>query len=256
MSETVEQKPAEGETTATLKYERPDPAVLSRAANVRLSTAQAMSITNDKELELAAAELREIKGAMDRLEERRMAITRPMDAAKKAVMDLFRQPMQALEQAESILKKGIGRYQLEQKRKAEEEQRRQAAAAAELRRQEAERADQLRREAEADAAAGNTAAAMEKQEAAAIAETVAQAMVAAAPPPVAVAKGVSSRAVWKGRVIDKAALVRHIAANPAGLLHVLDVNEGELNKLVNATKGAMPLPGVENYEDAITSARR
>lgn len=61
------------------------------------------------------------------------------------------------------------------------------------------------------------------------------------------AKGV--RGKWKAEVTDKAALIKHIAAQlaqgDASLLHLLDVNESQLNKVADLQKEGLKLPGVK-----------
>ena len=72
--------------------------------------------------------LRDIKSAGKALDDRRKGITTPLDAAKKAVMDLFRAPTEALDRAEATIKRGLADYESEQRRiaeaKAETERRR------------------------------------------------------------------------------------------------------------------------------------
>lgn len=61
------------------------------------------------------------------------------------------------------------------------------------------------------------------------------------------AKGV--RGKWTGEVTDKAALIKHIAAQlekgDESLLHMLDVNTSNLNKLADMQKAGLKLPGTK-----------
>ncbi len=100
------------------------------------------AVSNDVEYADGAEELKRIKQQQQILEDRRFAITRPMDAAKKAVMDFFRPFSDRLDDAEIHVKRALTGYAVEQKRIADE------AARIERQRQEKE-AKRLREEARA-----------------------------------------------------------------------------------------------------------
>lgn len=111
-------------------------------------SAGAIKITSKSMCQIAVDEMQELQTKLDQLTERRMTITRPMDAAKKAVMDLFRGPTERCETAIANLKKSILTFQREEKAREQE---------AERKRQEEERKariaaeqEQLRIQAEAD----------------------------------------------------------------------------------------------------------
>jgi hypothetical protein len=111
-----------------------------------------------------------------------------------------------------------------------------AAKAAELNTQ----AEQIKAKANEDAATALTTAA-----------------VLSMPAPVAhVSKpaGFSTRAKWKARVTNKLELVKFIAANPQ-FLHVLDENQGALDKLAGALMENFNLVGAEAYKDTIAAVR-
>lgn len=88
-----------------------------------ISRSKAIVITNQTELDAAVLLLLEVKQRYKDLESQRKSITNPMDIAKKAVMDLFRNPMSKLEELETKLKKAIMVFDEEQKRLAAEEQK-------------------------------------------------------------------------------------------------------------------------------------
>lgn len=81
-------------------------------------------IANQEQLVLAALLLIDVKNRYKELDAQRKTITNPMDAAKKAVMDLFRNPLTKLEKAEEGLKKAIMKYDDERKEIARIEQAR------------------------------------------------------------------------------------------------------------------------------------
>lgn len=123
----------------------------------------ALTITDTAGYAAGGVLLREIKAAAKTLDERRKSITAPLDAAKRAVMDLFREPTDRLDAAEVAVKRGLAEYDAEQQRQAqaraaaerdrirkEEEERQRKAAEAQAAREEEERLVQRRREREAE----------------------------------------------------------------------------------------------------------
>ena len=133
------------------------------------------------------------------LEARRKEITKPLDDAKKSVMDLFRPATDALASLERIMKPKIAAFQ----HKQEQLRRQEQAAADEKARKERER---LEKRAEAAREKG-------QEEKAAALEEKAFTTVAAAPatPEVSVT-GVSMRKVWKAEVTDVKQLCALIAS--------------------------------------------
>lgn len=214
-----------------------------KSAVALLEAAQTYVIDCDEMYECAAADLQAIKALQKTLEEKRFSITKPMDAAKKAVMDLFRVPTNGLEMAESILKKQIDRW-LDAKEKARIAAHREAEKAA------AAEKERLASEAQQAADAGDvhTAAALEMQ--------AAVTTVAAPLPNKYKATGISQRKVHKGVVTDAKALMTHVLGNETLLaMGIIEINQGALNKYVASTEGKIALPGVENTTEGSISAR-
>jgi membrane protein involved in colicin uptake len=209
------------------------------ALEIKVDSAEMMAIAGD--------ELRGIVTKRKRIEEMRLAITRPMDEAKAKIMDLFRAPTDRLGQAESLLRDEITQYQRIEREKADQLRReaeaKAAAERAELERQrqaalEAERqaqiaqqqaddaarakADEARRAGDEAAAAAAEAVAHQQREAAQRAaeeaaqraeEMQQQIELAEIAPPQAVvsiapkAAGISTTKRWKAEVTDLSALV-------------------------------------------------
>lgn len=272
-----------GTTDAVVPYKKPNAAALVALADSNLEIAKDFEITTQKGADLAAEELAKIKAIAKRLEDWRLSITRPMDQAKDAVMDMFREPKEKLAEAERLLKQAINKFINEQRRIAAEAQAKaEAAARAERERLEREAAEQRRKAAEEAAAAEKArahAAALEREGKLAAAEAerrqaealqaksveseeiaatkVDTAAVIVAPRisagPVKVA-GTGSRKTWKARVTDKQAFVAFIATRP-DLLALVLFDDGAINKLAAALKGELKFPGVETYEDEILTSR-
>lgn len=205
----------------------------------------ANSITIDSPLmyQEAAEELKSIKAKSKTLEDRRKAITAPLDAAKKSVMDLFRAPLAALEEAERIFKRKMITFDDEQRRKAAEEARQREAAA----RRERER---LEREAEEARASGDeaTAAVLEQT----------RDVVTAAPTTVAapVAQGIARTVRWSAEVEDKEAFIRFcLTPEGAQYFDALTIDMRPLNQMAVALKEKMNVPGIKAVSTAGLSAR-
>lgn len=151
-------------------------------------------ITNDDEARLAAHLDGEIKAEIDKLTELRFSITRPIDAAKAKVMDLFRPRELLLINFRKANKAEIIRWdnaKLEERRKAQEEENRRAA---ELERQEKEK---LRAAAEKAMESGDVAKAQAFESLADTTEIRPANKLTEARP------GVAIRTVWKFQVVDE-----------------------------------------------------
>lgn len=258
-----------------LQVPQPEQA-LFKQATAALSMAKEYTIDGPEMRDLAATELTKIKGLQKSVETMRKGITQPIDAAKKAVMDLFRAPTTYLDQAEAILKGAIGDYdRAENRRRLEEQARLEEAARQERARMEAEaaartaaaeaEAQEIQRKAEAAAAAGdvetaarlNAAAESRVEQGVAEAVTLQQtatlitAPIAQAAPQT---KGVSTRKVWKAEINDKHALIRYVAEHPE-YVDLLEPNMPAINKIALALKANCPLAGVRVFEDDVIAVR-
>ncbi len=258
-----------------LQVSHPDQALFKSAINA-LNTAKAYEIDSADMRDLAARELTKIKTLQKDVDGKRKSITSPIDAAKKAVMDLFRAPLEYLDQAEVILKGSIQTYdRAEEKKRLAEQARLEEAARQERAKLEQEaaaceaaaraEAEQIQKAADEAAAAGKAedaarlaseAQSRVEQGAAEVTmlqqtATLVSAPVAAAPRKTA---GVSTRMVWKAEVSDKLALIRYIAEHPE-YVDLLDANMPAVNKIALALKANCPLKGVRVFEDAVIAAR-
>lgn len=221
----------------------PSAATLSRGANAALELVSEFAITDDATFALGADELKAIKAKASSLDEQRKAITAPMDAAKKAVMDLFRAPIEALQTAEGILKSKMLTYQKEQQAKAD-------AARLEAERIAREEREMLAKEAKELAAQGRTGEAAIKQQ-------VAQ-MIVAAPvdaPQAPTAKGISTRETVEFEVADLHSLIKHVAAHPE-LVNMLAPDTTKLRAYVRGLGMQCNLPGVRVFVKQSLAASR
>lgn len=268
----------------TVAYDASTAIVLQGQAQAALTSAQDLIIDSPSMYELAGEELRNIKALQKKVEESRTSITGPLNAALKAVNDLFRAPKEYLEQAEAAVKRPMVAFTQEQERIAAEARRAaEAAAAAERRRlaeeqaaqelaarEAAEAAAAAQRQADEAAAAGDaeTAAAAQEQariqsEAAANAQAEAQATAQiaevitmhVAAPAVSKAAGVSGRTNYTAQVDNLLELVKAVAAGTAPI-EAICANDKFLGAQAKAFKKAGPLfPGVTAVAERILSAR-
>jgi hypothetical protein len=198
-----------------------------------------LTISTQTELDLASVVLKEVKTRYKELEAQRKAITMPIDDAKKAIMELFRQPLNALESAENKLKGLMLGYTAEQERKAREEQ----ARLQKLADQEAEKQKKILEAKIARAeASGKTAKveALEQEK-----ENIIPIAAPVVAPQIETPKGVSYRDQWSAEVTDISLVPREW----------LIANQPALNKIAQATKGTIVIPGVKFLSTKILASR-
>lgn len=219
----------------TTPVNNPQALELAASSEQILTLASSYTVTTAAQYEFAAGELKNIKASTKALEEMRKTATRPLDEAKAAIMDWFRPVGERYAQAEKMIKSAMLTYQ-------QEEERKRAIAEAQAR--EEARKEQDRVNAEALAAADRALASGNKETADAIIAAVPD--VKPAPVPVAVTKikGISTRKVWKFRVVDKSKVPEEYKI----------VDETLLGKVARSSQGAISVPGVEFYSEDTLAA--
>jgi hypothetical protein len=117
-----------------------------------LRAAQAFTIETDDDYALAATNATTLAGIGKAAEERRLSITRPMDEAKRKVMELFAHIVDPCTQAVTLYKRAMIAYQNKKQREREAAERAAADAARVLEQQQRDAAAKLQREADERAA--------------------------------------------------------------------------------------------------------
>lgn len=196
-----------------------------------LADAKSFQITTAHEYDLAGTDLKRIKDRMRELDAQRKELTRPLDAAKKKIMDFFRKPEQFLKDAESVYKRSMLSFQAEQQRKAREEQER-------LRRLQQAEQERLAREAEALEQAGDHATAN------AIIEQAATMPEAIVPVEQVKVDGVKTRTTWTAELIDKQAVIKAVAEGEIPMV-ALEVNMTFFRQQAVSLKDAFNYPGIK-----------
>lgn len=205
---------------------RPEVRELHQSTDAIVSLASTYTVTTAEHYTAAGDDLKRVKAAQKRLEEVRTAITRPMDAAKKAVLEFFRAPEAKLADAENRIKRAMIGYQTEQERIRREQQAKLEADA----RKERERIA-------AQAAKAEAAGKVEKAEALQIraAQVVAPVVMTEQPK----VTGISLREVWRFEVVDATAVPREYLA----------IDEKKIGQIVRAMKGDTTIPGVRVWAE-------
>jgi len=116
--------------TETVTIDTSSAAALNSQAQAALYSANDLVIDSPDMYAIAGSELQEIKALQKVVEERRTAITGPLNLALKNVNDLFRAPADYLKQAEAAVKRPMIEWQSEQERLFEVARRAAAAVAA------------------------------------------------------------------------------------------------------------------------------
>jgi predicted phage tail protein len=253
---------SESEKIVELSISAPDRELFDQADTRLMEARGSWGITKADDYDAAGKSLSVIKGLQKQLEEKRTSITKPLNEALKRVNDFFRQPREALEQAEEIQKKHMlgWREQLAKIARAEQarldelarkEREAMAARAAEVERKAKEKADAMRAaatNAQEKLAAEKAAAKREDDariKAEALREQAAQVKAPTVATPVVKSAGQSVRESWSFEVFDVTLLPREYVV--ADLV--------KIRAVVNATKGTVPIPGVRITKGETMSSR-
>lgn len=247
----------------------------SRDAIAILNRAKMIKVTCKADQDIALTEVSKIKKFSQRLEAGRKKITAPLDAAKKAVMDLFRGPAEDLEEAERLYKRELLSFEQEQRRRAEEAQRKiEEDARKEEERKRKIKEDQEKAWREKEEAASKDAErllaegkAEEAQKAMDLANKAAKKAEERAeeadqvyvPRPIVEevekAEGQSVVCTWKAEVTDLFALCNAIARGELPETVVAPVMK-ELNALARTWKNKKTFEGVRFYAEENLAIRR
>ena len=209
----------------------PEVRELAEQTDQLLQIASSYRVTTAAEYTAAGEELKKVKAAAKRLDEIRKSMTKPLDAAKRAIMDFFREPETKLQRAESDIKRAMIAYSEEQERIRREEQRKAEEAARKER-------EKLEAQAATAAAAGKIERAEQLEQRAA---TVVAPVIQREAPKVT---GLATREVWKFEIIDASALPREY----------LTVDEKKIGAVVRALKGDTNIPGVRVWAEKSLAA--
>ena len=217
----------------------------ARSANALLSLAQNCKIETHDDAEIVAGDIGTIKSKIKALDDKRKSITKPLDEAKAAIMDLFRSPVDLLTQAEAHYKRAYADWQTRERLRLEAEAAEQRRITDELARQAQAEADRLQEQLQSASLADDEIESIAAQaEASRIeAETIRHlAPTASAPQKVA---GLSARENWDFEIVDANLIPREY----------LMPDEKKIRQIVKAMKSQTNIPGIRAFSDSIISAR-
>ena len=245
-------------TIAPIKTDNVDVAITE--SNIVLKEIQSIDVKDQLSYERVASIRKVVNSKIKELDAERKEITVPLDTAKKKIMELFNKPLAICKQVLTACDVMMIAYTDLQERKRKEEQDRldRIAEAARKKKEEEERVwrekeDAKRKEAEKLAAEGKeeearkaqaeadkaTAKADKKQDQAA--EVIAPVAAARVEKP----QGVSYVERWSGEVVDESILPREYMVP----------DQSKINKVISATKGTLPIPGVKIIKTRTVSSR-
>jgi len=206
-------------------------------APLMLKQAEAVVINTQQQYEAAKEMLDIVKGAWKSNEANRKTIAAPLNLAKAALQDLFRNPLETFKKAESIIKDAMIAYDDKMEAKRIAEQRKIDAKA---RVEEEKKRKELEARAEKWAAKGKIAKAEELQEQAEEVEIVAP-VVAAKVDKIA---GLSYQTNWKFKITDIDKIPREY----------MIPDEVALKKMAGVMKDIRKIAGVEFYSVKIAKS--
>lgn len=236
MTEATGIAPAESVTAAEDAVGREDAQIAELEAS-----AGALTIETAEQLQSSSTMLTAIKTRQKDMTELRLSITRPMDEAKRRVMEVFQPALDRLGSAERAIKNAVLTYTQETERRRREEQ---AALDADAER-ERQRLATLAEKQESEGHEVRAEASRER------AETVTAPTVARAPTPTG---AVHVRTTWHAELVDVSELVKACAAGraPTGLLQP---DMTALNAMARTLKERFDIPGVKAVAEQGVSAR-
>lgn len=231
-----------------VKTGAPDTTEVERMIPAVQGMATAIVVSNEGEAEVAANFVREVKAKKQVVLDLLNPSVEKAHAAHKSLTELRKKLTDPFDEAERAVRLKINHW-------ADEEQRKRDEAARLLREQaRKEQEEAALREAEARKQAGVADLDLDAaaRDAGFQAELVHDEALEAAPKPKVA--GVSMGRVWKAQIVDKEALVKYVAANPA-VLHYLDPNQKLLDSMAKQQHEKLSIPGVRPVSSAASSIR-
>jgi len=209
---------------------------IQQAKNI-LNEAKECIVKNQEQYILAGTNLKEIKGKIKKLEQERRAMTRPLDESKKKIINLFKEPISKLEQAEKIIKQAILKYiqeQEEARKKLEEKLRKETEL------KEKKKKEQLLKRALKAKEKGLEDKAEELKEEAEMVQFISPTVMSQIPNQ----QGITTKKVWK-YIIEDINIIPKI---------YFKLDEVKIKKTINALGAEANIPGIKIYQEAIVSA--
>lgn len=213
--------------------------------------ANAIRIVDQATYDLAAAMIKEIVGLKAQAQAEFREPKQKAYETHKAICDMESRYVKPLDEARQIIRQAIGSWDSKQRRLREEAE---TKLREEARRQAED--ERLRQAAEAQRLALDRGATAEEAESH-VTEILDAPLVvnAPSPPPTYTkAQGVSTRYVWKTRVIDPKAFIKAVAEGKIPIA-MITINTKKLDDLASTLGSELQYPGVEVYQDTIVAVK-
>ena len=204
-----------------------------------LEQAKILTINNPTDYEGAAEFTKQVKTLNKRIKDYWEPLKKSARASWQSLVDREKELLTPLEQAETEVKKKMAAYQ----RKVQEEERAARLLAEKLKREESERLLQQATEA---AEKGNEMESEILLAQAEIIETTKPVIQMQAP----TARGISTRTMYKAKIVDESKVPVEVAG-----VTIRPVDISAINKLAQASKGKLQIPGIEIYTEDSVSVR-
>ena len=201
--------------------------------------AQMLTINTAQDYDGAAEFTKQVKALSKRIKDYWAPLKKAARDAWQSLVDREKELLKPLEQAENEVKKKMAAYQ----RKVQEEERAARLLAEKLKKEEAER---LLAEATKAAEEGREMESEILLAQAEIIETSQPAVQMQAPK----ATGVSTRTLYRARIVDES----KVPVEVAGVV-IRPVDLAAVNKMAQASKGKIQIPGIEIYEEQSVAVR-
>ena len=201
--------------------------------------AQMLTINTAQDYDGAAEFTKQVKKLSKRIKDYWEPLKKSARASWQSLVDREKELLTPLEKAEAEVKTKMAAYQ----RKVQEEERAARLLAEKLKKEEAER---LLAEATKAAEEGREMESEILLAQAEIIETSQPAVQMQAPK----ATGVSTRTMYRARIIDES----KVPVEVAGVV-IRPVDLAAINKLAQASKGKIQIPGIEIYEEKSVAVR-
>lgn len=224
-------------TAVAVETEQVEVQLRGRVAT-EVEQANSLGVNDQESYDFAGGVVVRIKRVLADIDKRFKPMQQAADAAKKAILNQRALLEDPLLEAEKIIKNKMSQHWLAAENARHAEQRRLEDA--ERKKREAELAKAVKK-----GASEEQIQQIQQRPMVAVAPTIAKPK----------AEGISTRETYKARVIDLAALVAHVATNPAHI-RLLEVNQTALNELARSLREGLSLPGVELYVETGITARR
>ena len=216
-------------------------ASLKRNGELIVAKAKAITITTNDDFQDAAELAKQVKQSQAQIKDYWAG---PKESAHRAHADICtkeRDMLRALEEAERVLKSSMTRYTLQI-----EEARRKAEA--EMKKRQQEEQERFLTAACAAEAKGDDLGVVSNM---AMAEVVQDMAATINPVERPTVDGVSTRKVWRAEVIDDSQVPVAIAG---AVIRPIDIRA--IEKIAEATKGTIQVPGVRLFQETVMSIRK